>query len=475
MPTATDQFCGAGGAGTGLALAGFDVKFAINHAKVCTETYAANHRTTDVACEDVSLFDVRRLPRTDVLWTSPECTWHSPAGGRKRLRAQLDMFEEHVPSDVGERSRATMFDVIRFAEARRYAAIIVENVVEVAAWPLFDWWLTGMTRTLEYEVQFVCVSAAHIGDGDNPAAPQWRDRFKLVFTRKGVRRPDLVPRPLAWCPECGTDVRAVQAWKPHVRRKIGKYRQQYVYRCPNTACRNAIVEPYVRPAASVIDWTNLGTRIGDRTRPLAPTTMERIRRGLDMIADRPAMITLTHGGYDPRTIDPAAVPFPVRTSKIGDALITPCGGTWNTTAALAGEPFRTRTTRETDALVVPNSVVVKLRRNDRPAGPESPLSTIAAGGNHHALVIPYRKGRPTTTAEPVHTIATRDSAALVDPADRVEDCRFRMLTDREHLLAQRFPTDYIVAGNKSERTLQAGNAVPCNVAQWIGAKLLEVL
>jgi DNA (cytosine-5)-methyltransferase 1 len=50
-----------------------------------------------------------------------------------------------------------------------------------------------------------------------------------------------------------------------------------------------------------------------------------------------------------------------------------------------------------------------------------------------------------------------------------------MLSPREHLRAQRFTDDYIVKGNVGEQTAQAGNAVPCNVAQWIASKLLEVL
>ncbi|MGH8961708.1 MAG: DNA cytosine methyltransferase, partial [Jatrophihabitantaceae bacterium] len=75
---------------------------------------------------DVSNYDMRRLPRTQVLWASPECTWHSPAGGRKqasKIRAQLDLFDEYVPTDAGIRSRATAFDVIRAAEVHRYKVI----------------------------------------------------------------------------------------------------------------------------------------------------------------------------------------------------------------------------------------------------------------------------------------------------------------------------------------------------------------
>ncbi|MFE9468267.1 DNA cytosine methyltransferase [Streptomyces virginiae] len=73
--------------------------------------------------------------------------------------------------------------------------------------------------------------------------------------------------------------------------------------------------------------------------------------------------------------------------------------------------------------------------------------------------------------ETMLTLATRDSAGVLTPADTtpeqalsVEDCHFRMLQPREQLAAQRFPGDYIMRGNKTEHTQQAGNAVSCNVA-----------
>jgi DNA (cytosine-5)-methyltransferase 1 len=93
-----------------------------------------------------------------------------------------------------------------------------------------------------------------------------------------------------------------------------------------------------------------------------------------------------------------------------------------------------------------------------------------------SLVVPYRRSsKPRTTDEPLHTVATHDSAALVEPAYAVEDCHFRMLQPREHLRAQRFHDAYVVHGNKSEQTMQAGNAVACNVAQWLGERIAAAL
>ncbi|MFE7137570.1 hypothetical protein ACFVAG_07460 [Streptomyces sp. NPDC057644] len=50
-----------------------------------------------------------------------------------------------------------------------------------------------------------------------------------------------------------------------------------------------------------------------------------------------------------------------------------------------------------------------------------------------------------------------------------------MLQPVEQLAARRFPGDSIVRGNKSEQTVQAGNAVSCNVAQWLGSRVAAVL
>jgi DNA (cytosine-5)-methyltransferase 1 len=73
-------------------------------------------------------------------------------------------------------------------------------------------------------------------------------------------------------------------------------------------------------------------------------------------------------------------------------------------------------------------------------------------------------------------MATDRSGGRTAPSGvEVEDCRFRMLQPREHLRAQRFPDSYVVTGNKGEQTMQAGNAVSANVAQWIGQQIAAVL
>jgi DNA (cytosine-5)-methyltransferase 1 len=491
--TFTDLFCGAGGSSTGLVAAGLELKLAANHWQRAIETHAANHRDADHLCADIDRYDMRRLPRTDVLWASPICTELSPAGGRRRKAGkggagagQLALEEfGHVPSAAFDRTRATFWDVIRATEVHRYKAIMVENVTEAGDWELFDVWLAGMD-TLGYNHQFVSVSSAHAGDETNEAAPQWRDRIYVVFTHKSIPLPDVEPRPLAWCPTCERTVEAFQSWKKAGVRKLGKYNQQYVYRCPNGAqCRHIVVEPYVRPAASIIDWANVGVRIGDRPQhklpPLAASTVGRIKTGLKMLGDRRMVLTVAHSGHDGRAVPADAAPLATRTAKIGDAILVPAGGTWNTEPTPAAAPMRTRLANPKgfEALVTPpqaeESFIVTLRRNSTARPVTEPVDTVTGQGRHHWLVIPYRNAAAKSVDEPLHTLGTKDSAALLGPAPELEDCHYRMIQPREQLLAQRFPADYIVHGNKGEQTMQAGNAVSCNVAQWLGSRIAAVL
>ncbi|MFJ3229947.1 DNA cytosine methyltransferase [Streptomyces sp. NPDC086787] len=498
MAKVIDLLCGAGGSSTGLVEAGYELILGINHWQLAIDTHAANHRNADHACIDISGFPMRYLPNADVLWASVICTEISPAGGRRRETHQMDLLDlieegedwEALTKDAFERTRVTGWCVVRAAEAKRFKAIVVENVVEFGLdWILFPKWLEAM-ELLGYQYQIVCVSSAHVGDDVNLRAPQWRDRMYVVFTLNTMRKPDLEPRPLAPCVDCGEDVHAIQSWNVAGVR-IGKYRRDYIYRCPNSRCRHAMVEPYVRPASDIINWDDLGTRIGDRKKPLVDTTMDRIRAGLLKFPYRPSSITLTHGkeGGD-RAYAVEDRPLPTRTAKQGDALLVPTGGSWNTDAVPVDVPLRTRTTRESEALLTVDPFIVEFRNHSTASPASNPLSGVTAQGNHHGLVthagrvperarntlvVPYRKAAVKTAAEPVHTLSTRDSAALVRSAPDINDCFFRMLKPREQLEGQRFPSKYVVYGNQAEQTMQAGNAVSVNVARWIGQRLEPVL
>ncbi|TXK17384.1 DNA cytosine methyltransferase [Homoserinibacter sp. GY 40078] len=421
-PVFLDFFAGFGGSSSGLVEAGYELATAYNHWDKAVAVHSANHRAADHVQGDLSGYDMRRLPKhADVLWASPECTWHSPAGGRKRPRAaDLDLFGEYVPNDAGERSRATMFDPIRAAEARGFKAVMIENVPEVASWPLFRSWLL-MWESLGYSWQIVNVSAAHVYGPGNAPAGQWRDRIYIVLTAKGVRMPRIEPRPPAWCEQCGEVVEARQHWRKPAAPgapQVGKYRRQYDYVCGANRHARHIVEPYVLPAAGVIDWSDLGIRIGDREslgmRPLAAATMRRVEVGARMFA-RPAVVA--HGGQtwdaakpDHRGFgDPsayyrawAADGAPLMTRQAGgtgDALSVPPFMTAvnhdddRRAQTLYRAPLPTRSTKVGDGIVFPPFVshhygeqAGSERRNDD--ADSAPLGAITAGGAHHNLVVP---------------------------------------------------------------------------------------
>jgi len=521
--TFVDFFCGAGGSSTGLVEAGLTLVSAYNHWDRAIETHATNHRHADHVQADISNYDMRLVPRNiDVAWMSPECTWHSPAGGRRNPRQPaLDLFDEYVPNDAGQRSRMTMWDVVRAAEARRFPIVIVENVMEVTHWELFQAWMTAMDN-LGYRCETLSVSAAHIGGPGNPYAPQWRDRVYFIFVRAGVPVPDVRPRPEAWCPQCDTVVRATQVWKKPGQR-FGKYGPQYYYACTEGAHRPAQVEPFASPAADAIDWADLGTRIGDRPRPLAEATLRRIRVGARMFAGETNVVAHSGHTWDaakpahPAFGDPSAyyrvlpvrgAPLMTRSGAPGDGIATPPfmvsvnhGGADARAFRPDQGPLPTRSTKVGDGLVMP--FITELYGTGTAKSVQNPLGAVTAGGNHQGLAVPpgafiqkHHGGvdyprvehmlKPIT--EPLPTVVARPNVSLVVPVRKrptvdmddlesmdVSDYRFRMLSWREHATAQRFPVDYEFTGNSSENTMMAGNAVASNVAHYLGAKVVEAL
>lgn len=525
--TVTDLFCGAGGSSTGATMVpGVRVRMAANHWQLAVDTHNTNHPEADHACADISQVDPRYFPRTDILWASPECTNHSQAKGRKRVTAQPDLFEQVLPDEAAERSRATMWDVVRFTEHHHYAAVLVENVVDAYHWPPFRAWLMAMD-SLGYEHQLVFLNSMHAQAMGLPA-PQSRDRMYVVFHRRGNRRPDVAryQRPRAWCPTCDRVVDAVQSWK-NPAKTTGRYRQQYVYRCPNATCRNAVVEPGWLPASTAIDWTLPGTRIGDRAKPLADKTRRRIAAG---IARYWTPLHLEAAGHTYDAADPKhkqhgnpnayyrawPVDEPLKTLHTieSKALAVPVEGRDGKEARPVSGPLRTQTTRLETALVAP--FIAELRGGGSTArSVTQPLATVTAAGNHHGLVTPYYgNSTPRTTdhalptvttvdrhalvmrnnssqgdgaemvtpvVEPLRTMTTTGHQSLLTPGDlaaaeaQVDDVLFRMLEPAEVIAAMAFPDTYIVLGNRREQVRMAGNAVTPPAARDLIAAVVESL
>ncbi|MEV0287888.1 DNA cytosine methyltransferase [Kribbella sp. NPDC050820] len=300
--TLTDLFCGAGGSSWGAMLVpGVLVRMAANHWRLAVETHNTNHPWANHDCADLSQVNPRRYPRTNLLWISPECTNHSGAKGKKRdSDSQPGLFgEPPLEDEAAQRSRATMWDVLRFTEHHLYDAVIVENVVEASKWSLYPAWREGF-RALGYCVHVVYMNSMHfqaLGD----AAPQSRDRGYHLAHKEGTPCPDLNKwtRPKAYCSNCDQVVNAMQAWKKPTA-IWGRYRRQYVWRCPSVKCRNAVVEPWILPAGTAIDWDLPGQRIGDRKKPLAAKTLHRIEEFFQRYPDAwIAHLDGTRDAFDP--------------------------------------------------------------------------------------------------------------------------------------------------------------------------------
>jgi DNA (cytosine-5)-methyltransferase 1 len=133
---------------------------------------------------------------------------HDAFAGRRQSPSEVEAARSLRPDREDpetQRSRATMWDVVRFAEYHEYRAIIVENVVEVVRdWVLFHVWWQAM-ENLGYTGQMVSLNSMFaLFDGmTTPAAPQSRDRIYIVWTRDRRRKPDLRIEPTAPCGSAG--------------------------------------------------------------------------------------------------------------------------------------------------------------------------------------------------------------------------------------------------------------------------------
>lgn len=537
--TLIDEFCGAGGSSSGASLVpGVELIFAANHWQTAIETHAKNFPWADHYCGDIAAADVTKFPAATLAWHSPACPPWSNARGQRvdfdAASAQLPLWgEDPQPLASIRRARALMEEIPRYLAAcalrgRPVLAGVVENVVEVVKWVEFRRWRREI-EALGYKTWVIALNSMHAHGPRGPRAPQSRDRFYLAYCHRSLRRvPDWNKwlRPLAFCTSCDKTVYSVQAFKkPDAI--MGRYRAQYVYRCPN--CRR-VVEPEVLAAAAAIDWSDLGQVIGERENPLAEKTMKRIRAGFEKYV---VPFTVPTGGTRRKDPSPLDRPHPTQLTRESDGLVVPplavpMEGREGKAAAPITDPMRTQTARAENALVFPpNAFLSSLRGGGSkttvyPATGAAP--TVSASGNHlsvtipdaafyiknfggnarpedmakpvsepfgsvttrdhHSIVVPYYSGSDAQPVDrPIGTIPTRDHWALASltPAevDRVFEemvsaARFRMLHDYEIHKIMAFLPGYQIAGtSKRARVRQLGNAVTPPAAEVLMSALVE--
>jgi DNA (cytosine-5)-methyltransferase 1 len=521
--TVKDQFCGCGGSSQGVRNVarkmggGIEVKIAMNHWKLAIETHNTNFPETDHVCANISNSDPRRYPSTDMLITSPECTVHSPAGGgqgkKKIYGNQLALSGKLASEEAEDRSRATMWDVPRFAEYHRYNLIIVENVIEARKWELFDIWLMTMIK-LGYDHEIKYINSMH-----HHPTPQSRDRMYIVFWKKGNKKPDLSFHPVAPCNKCLKNVEAYQWFKEKPKnstmpREHGKYRTQYLFKCPEC---NEVVEPYFYAALNCIDWSKPGTRIGDRKVPLKPNTTARCEYAIDKYWDEPTFINVKFSSGIGFRVKPAAgEPLTTQPGDQAIGVLRPCIISSRYITGLASR------VRESDSALPVQPILIKnYSGKQKPILPGEALGAVTGQDHHGVLNTPLvienygqSSGRPAEEAitaqqtkpkhgiitdrafnslisyyyggsnvathitETMRTVATKERAILINQPyekPKLEDCFYRMLLPHEIQIGMAFDEDYIVLGDSKQKVKQLGNAVTPPVMEFLVQRCIDSL
>ncbi len=435
-----DLFCGYGGWSTAAGVLNIWVKRALNHWAHAIDVHHANHPHTSHFLGDVHDTSPSQHPTTAIFMGSPTCTDFTQADPKNVLtlasEGQMRLFKndqrEYERLVAQHQGRATMFDVVKFTDHHRYHYGIIENVVEVHKWSLFERWCRDLANAGGgYNFKFLYLNSMFFhelnGVEDMPIIPQSRDRWYCVFWRKGNPAPDLEFRPLAPCPNCG-DVRAIQIWK-NPEKKWGKYglsRGSYYYGCPSCTerhkkgIRQLPVEPYYYAGINAIDWTVPIMRVDDPRRkpPICENTRRRIQAGLDKYGWEPVVLDLQHTNGNSMKYRSALFPLYTQTKTATQAIAIPpiLVNLARTHAKHEGQvknglssPLPTQTSTGTQAVLLPSFMVELYGCGDgRPS--KSPLNTVTAGGAKSGLLLPpsffaiHREG--TRTRHPVDSLPT---------------------------------------------------------------------
>lgn len=414
-----DCFAGGGGASTGIEAAlGRACDVAVNHDPKAIAMHKANHPLTTHVTEDIFEADLRHLvgdAPVRLMWASPDCTSHSRAKGGTPRKSGLRMLPWAVHKHAAELSP----DVI-----------CMENVPEIRKWGPLDEdnkpiksregeeyrrFVDAMGE-LGYEFECRELVASDFG------APTSRKRWYAVLRRDG--------KPIRW---------------PEPTHGDGMFGLPPV------------------PAASCIDFSNVGASIFERKRPLADATCRRIARGIaKFVIDDPDPFIVPIGYGERRGQKPrlASIHDPLPTIVAGGTkhyLCTPIITRFNQNALgqRCDMPLQTITTGGAGPFGLVTPFIMKYYGGVTGQRVDRPIGTITAGfGGHFALVSAflikyYGTGDGQSVSDPLSTITTRDRFGLVTctidgETYAIADIYLRMLTPEELKRAQGFPVDYVI-------------------------------
>ena len=392
-----DNFAGGGGTSTGLEQAfGRPVDIAINHDPEALAMHALNHPYTQHLCE--SVWDVNPIKVTGnqpvgLVWLSPDCKHFSKAKGG---------------TPVAKNIRGLAWVGMRWAALTKPRILMLENVGEFTTWgPLLvgadgkarpDPAKKGKTfesfvrqlRGLGYDVEFNEMRACDDG------APTIRKRLFLVARRD--------------------------------RRPI--YFSGHTHGSPTSAPVLAGKRLPWRTAAECIDFSLPSASIFGRKKDLAINTQRRVAKGLwrHVLTNATPFIVGVGGRMGQSIARSVDVPMQTITAKADSSIAVPVlapfiGEHANSSSQrnmAADEPLRTICAQVKGghfSVIAPTLAPLRGTSEAHLGGHDirAPLSTISAGGTHHALVganlvtIGYgeRKGQAARTQDisaPLNTI-----------------------------------------------------------------------
>lgn len=441
---AGDLFCGCGGMATGsinaLRKRGMDFEFwAVNHWYRAVQTMTANHPYVHVFEADLSSArpqDIVTCGRLNHLHASPQCTHFSRARGGRPKDPQL---------------RAQPNWVLDWLDALNVDRLSIENVPEFVTWgpldengkpiksqkgTLFDIWLKSI-EARNYKLEWRVVNCADYGDATT------RKRFFLKAVKKGCGE-------IRWpTPEFSKDGSTGRKW---------------------------------RGVRECIDFSDIGTSIFNRKKPLVKATMERIAVGARKywgVDLEPFIVRMNNHCYAESIDDPCSA---LTTSGAHHMLCTPIivdhcnnGGCQN-----GMEPAGTVMTHDRFSLVTP--MVLGQHGGSVARSSDDPCPTVTTTSRGIRLVTPMVLGQQGGAAcrpveEPCPTVACGGFVRGIFPQlddGRIVDIFIRMLRPDELARVHSFPDDYVITGNRCEKVKQIGNSVPVRTAEAMMAADLEV-
>jgi site-specific DNA-cytosine methylase len=511
---AVDLFSGFGGLTRGIEMAGFTTIMAANHNPYKVEVHEANHPNAEhwiadlVDPEAADYHSARDLPAADLLVAGVSCVNHSQANTQKAYAQGVSLFDLEDPDyearvTKSERDRATANCVLHYAAQHHPRLILVECTTELTSWgpaipgrpkvgdgSTYRWWLKQFD-VLGYRFDKVLyLNSMFFG------VPQSRDRAYWVFWDKSLPAPDLDHRPVARCHRCDRDVEAVWSWKTGLPPTGSvRYGKQYEYCCPR--CHRPVVPP-MTPSLAALDLSVLGTRIGDRPRPLAEATMARAERCRQRFADFPAVLMpakAVHGSERHPWQPMATQTSQQETALLSTGQLAIAVDNFQGAPRGVGEPLPTQGGSETMAML--STGVVPFRKNTLPTVHSESMPTVTSDQIPGLLFSGWYKQNGSTGNETaphpltdsLGTLTAHDTTALLTAEWRatlsqlrLEDCYFRMM--REYEIGRgcgfdvNFPGyegSFVVWGSARDQVDGFGNAVSPQVGAWIAARLRAVL